>query len=103
LSIGTSLASSIINLVLSARIHHQNKSVIWPLFWSMAPGVLVGALLLGPVLLVILNSAHLKLIFGIFCILIFLQMFFQKQSDIEKILPHKMILGIFGVAIGAIY
>src|SRR5688500_13698474 len=63
ISIATSLASSIVNLVISTRAHHLKKSVKWSIFKAVTPGVVIGALIIGPIVITILNEAVLQIAF----------------------------------------
>ena len=103
LSIGTSLASSIINLLISTRSHAKRNSVLWFVFYTMAPSVLIGALLIGPLIILYINSEYLKIIFGIFCFLIFIQIIFSEKHETETYtLPSKTILSLIGLFIGSL-
>lgn len=79
--IGTSLASSLFNLVSSVRAHHVRQAVHWSVVRSMAPGLLLGALLLGPGLVRVLPGSVLKGIFGAFCLFMGLQLLRQGVRE----------------------
>jgi len=104
LSIGTSLACSIVNLIFSVRIHDRNQAIRWPIFFAMAPGVLVGALFLGPRILLMINSDYLKIGFGLFCLLIGIQMIFASKRDMvfQEKLPNNIVISFLGLCIGSI-
>lgn len=103
ISIATSLAGSIINLVLSTRAHHVKQAVRWQVFRAISPGVLMGALLIGPLIMLIVNENFLQTAFGVFCIFIFLQLvFFQNKKIEQEKLPGSLVLAGLGLFIGSI-
>jgi len=100
--IGTSLASSLFNLVFSVRAHHLRKVVQWPIVLSMMPGLLLGALLLGPLILRVMSSEILKGFFAGFCVFMAVQMAFQKNKEGQKEsrLPSTALLVFWGLLVG---
>lgn len=103
--IGTSLASSLVNLVSSVRAHHLRQTVQWPIVKLMAPGLLLGALLLGPGLVRILPNTTLKACFGVFCLLMGLQLLRrepQRQDGNFIALPHTVGLLAWGLLVGVL-
>lgn len=103
LCIGTSLASSIVNLAISVKVHERKSAVVWSIFTAMAPGVLVGALLLGPAMMFMINDDYLKITFGIFCLLIAVQMLFNNQILTEqKKMPSNILMSFVGLCIGSL-
>jgi uncharacterized membrane protein YfcA len=103
ISIATSLASSIVNLLIGVRSHHLRNAVKWPIFKAMAPGVLIGSLIIGPSILLFIKGEQLRILFGIFCLLIFFQMtFFKNKSETQEKLPSRRFLSAMGFIIGSI-
>lgn len=103
LSIGTSLASSIINLIIATRAHHMRNAVKWSVFQAMWPGVLGGTLVIGPLIMIMVNEKILQILFGVFCLLIFLQFVLQKHGAmVEERLPGKKQLALIGLGIGSL-
>ena len=43
LAIGTSLATIVVTSISSVRAHHRRGAVLWPIFWRLTPGIVVGA------------------------------------------------------------
>lgn len=79
LAVGTSLATIVITSISSIRAHHKRGGVIWPEFWRLTPGILLGAWL-GGVVAGMLDGLVLQRIFGIFAILVGLRMLFSGQT-----------------------
>ncbi len=101
--IATSLATSIINLIFSVRAHLLRDAVRWPVIVAMSPGVIVGALLLGPSVMKIMSGDILKIIFGLFCLISAAQMIFRKKSTTaQENLPNKKSMFLLGLATGSI-
>ncbi|MGN7612259.1 sulfite exporter TauE/SafE family protein [Magnetococcales bacterium HHB-1] len=73
LAVGTSLATITVTNISATFNHHQRKSVSWELAWQYTPGILLGALF-GVQLAVILSGETLRLLFGLFEILVGLKM-----------------------------
>lgn len=101
--IGTSLATSVINLIFSVTAHQRQGAVRWPVFVAMSPGVIAGALLIGPSIMKITPGDVLKIIFGVFCLISAAQMIFRKKnvSDQEN-LPGKTKLFLLGLTTGSV-
>lgn len=103
LSIGTSLAGSIINLLIAVRTHQRNHTIIWPLFITMTPSLLLGALLLGPALMIVIRVDYLKILFGLFCSFVSIHMLVGKENpNKHKAYPNKKMLSVLGISIGSL-
>lgn len=103
--IGTSLAASSVNLISSVIAHHRQQAVRWPVFIAMMPGIIAGALILGPGVMIFIKGNYLKLMFGIFCIIVSIRMFIEQRQHAthpEKLPQNKVILFITGLFIGSI-
>lgn len=102
--IGTSLASSIVNLISSVRSHHQQGAVRWVIFFAMSPGIILGSLLLGPSLILMVKGEYLKIGFGIFCLIAAIQMITAQKCVVEtpENLPSKIGLFFTGLGTGSI-
>lgn len=100
-AVGTSLAISIISLSMAAKVHYRHQAIIWKVFLLISPGVIVGSLLLGPLLLSIITGNVLKFFFAGFCIFVALQIFCKKQSAVQQHeLPKPIKFILFGVLTG---
>ena len=79
LAVGTSLATVVITSARSARSHHKKGSLSMDLFWTMAPGVLVGSLI-GTAVGSIVSGDVLTGIFGVLALVVALNMGFGKEE-----------------------
>ncbi len=103
LAIGTSLAVIVFTSISSVRAHHQRGSVAWPIFWRLTPGILLGAGL-GATVASALPQSALKMVFGIFELLVAAQMFLSLHVSAETKygLPGGLGMALAGALIGAV-
>lgn len=87
-AIGTSLATIVFTSISSIRAHHAHGAILWPVFWQMTPGILLGALI-GAAVADALPSDTLKLIFSPFLIAVAIQLALNKQPKAHRKLPAK--------------
>ena len=100
-SIGTSLATIAITSISSIRTHHHHQAIDWSVFRRITPGILVGGLL-GSVVAKFISGADLRLIFGLFMLLVAAQMIFGNASKPQRKLPGTAGMLISGTLIGSI-
>lgn len=98
-SIGTSLATIVITSLASIREHQKHQAIQWPVFKQITPGILVGGLL-GAVIAKLIGGEALRLIFGIFMLVVAAQMIFGNTSKPHRQLPNTSGMLIAGTAIG---
>lgn len=98
-SIGTSLATIVITSISSIRAHQQHQAIQWPIFKRMTPGILVGGLL-GASIAKVISGNDLRIIFGVFMLLVAAQMIFGNTSKPHRQLPKTLGMLIAGTAIG---
>lgn len=91
LAIGTSLATIVITSIASMRAHHRHQALLWPVFWRLTPGIVVGALL-GAAIADALPSATLQTVFGVFVLTVAAQMGFGAKPA-----PHRSLPGTLGM------
>jgi uncharacterized membrane protein YfcA len=96
LAIGTSLATIIVTSLSSVYAHHRRGAVLWPVFAAIAPGLIVGALL-GAAVADHLRSDMLRIAFGVFELLVALQMWFGARPA-----PHRQLLSAYGMTVAGI-
>jgi uncharacterized membrane protein YfcA len=101
LAIGTSLATIVITSVSSVYAHHKHGAVIWPVFWRLAPGIVIGALI-GAWSADALRSGTLQMVFGGFVLLVALQMLSGFRPSSERGIPGVTGLLLSGGMIGAV-
>lgn len=101
LAIGTSLATIVFTSISSVRAHHHHGAVRWELVWQLAPGIVVGAWL-GAALADRLQGDSLRIVFGVFELLVALQMGFNWRASAQRQLPGRPGMGLAGGGIGAV-
>ena len=99
LAVGTSLATIVFTSVSSVKSHHDKRAVLWPLFRPMAVGLLAGALL-GAMTAAQMNGVWLRLLIGLFAILIGVQMALGLRPRPGREVPGQAGLVATGTAIG---
>ena len=101
LALGTSLATIVITSVSSILAHHRHQAILWPVFWQLTPGILIGAWL-GGWLAGQLTTGWLKPVFGIFELLVGLHMLSGRQVRQHGSLPGAAAMTGAGGIIGSI-
>ncbi|OGT18827.1 MAG: hypothetical protein A2V90_01775 [Gammaproteobacteria bacterium RBG_16_57_12] len=100
-AIGTSLATILFTSIASLRAHHKRGAVLWPLARAMAPGIATGALA-GALLADKLSAGALRVFFGVFELLIALQMGLSLLPHGVRPLPGRVGLAGIGAVIGIV-
>lgn len=101
LALGTSLATIMVTSISSAYSHHQYGAVLWPVFVKLAPGIVIGAWL-GAAVADQLPSATLQKVFGVFELLVAVQLALNLKTAPHRTLPGKLMTGISGTVIGGV-
>ena len=101
MAVGTSLATIIITSAGSISQHHRKGAVLWSVLTWFTGGLVVGALL-GAKVADLLHGRALQILFGVFAILIAVQMLWGRQPRAGRTLPGPAGLTGVGVVIGAI-
>lgn len=65
-AIATSMATILFTSISSLMAHHRKGNVVWPIAISLAPGLILGGLLVGGALFAALKTAWLALFFAVF-------------------------------------
>lgn len=101
MAIGTSLAIIMLTSLASIRAHHQRGAVLWPVCWRLTPGIVLGALS-GAVVADALPDGVLKPLFGVFELLVALQMWLGVKPSAQRDMPGWSGMGFTGWVIGAV-
>lgn len=101
MALGTSLATIVMTSTSSVRAHHKRGAVLWQVVWRLTPGIVVGTLM-GAMLADMLSSGTLKHIFGIFALLVALQMGLGAKPAPHRRLPGRSGMGLAGWIIGGV-
>ncbi len=97
LAVTTSLATIIITSAAATYAHHKKNAVLWPTVQRLAPGLFIGAGV-GGLLADSVSSSALQIIFGIFEILVGIQIGLDLKPKTQTVLPGT--LGLAGAGIG---
>ncbi len=100
-AIGTSLAVIGLTGISSTRSHHARGGVIWPVFWKLAPGIVVGSLI-GATVAHLVSSEVLKRCVGFGALLIAIQMLIDAAPKATRSTPGALGLGLVGTLIGGL-
>ena len=98
-AVTTSLATIIITSLFATYTHHQKKAVSWSIVNRIAPGALLGACL-GALVADSLSSNILRILFGLFEILVAIQIWFEIKPMSNISLPGAGGFTISGLGIG---
>ena len=101
LAVGTSLATIIFTSLSSVSAHHRRGAVVWPTFWAMTPGIIIGALF-GAMIARFIPSLSLRTLFGVFELFVALQMALSLKPSAHRGLPGKPGMSGAGAVIGAL-
>jgi uncharacterized membrane protein YfcA len=101
LALGTSSATIMITAISSIISHHRRGAILWPVALQLSPGIVLGALS-GAAVAHLLSSDTLRVVFGIFVLLIAIQMGFGAQPAPHRQLPRWEGMSLVGVIIGLI-
>lgn len=101
LAIGSSLATIVVTSISSIRAHHRRGAVLWPVFWRLTPGIVVGAWV-GAAIADALPSAILSKVFAIFVLTVAAQMGFGAKPAPHRELPGTVGMAAAGGMIGAV-
>ena len=106
-AIATSLATITFTSISSVRAHHKRGAVLWNVVASVAPGILLGALL-GAQIASLLSTFWISLIFCCFVGFSAFKMFMNKPPKADRELPGNIgrifvgtIIGVLSALVGA--
>jgi len=101
MAVATSLATIVFTSVASAWAHHRHQAVLWPSVLALTPGIILGSIG-GALLAHHLPSPALRTIFGIFEILVGVQVGFGFKPGAHTSLPGRGGMLMAGGGIGAL-
>jgi uncharacterized membrane protein YfcA len=97
LALGTSLACMIVSSTASIRAHAKRQTVMWKVFYAMAPGIITGAFLTSRIA-VHIGPVCIALFFSLFMGLVAVQMFVGWQLKASA--RPATLSGLFAVGVG---
>lgn len=99
MAVGTSLATIVVTSISSVWAHHSLGNVRWPVFVTLVPGIAVGVWL-GVNVAGRLPGEQLQLAFGLFMVVVALQMGLGLRPSPSRRLPGRGGMGMAGAVIG---
>lgn len=100
-AIGTSLASIVFTSISSVFAHHRRGAVLWRQFARLTPGIVMGAWL-GAAVADFLPGDSLRVVFGVFELLVAAQMGFALKPNPHRQMPGAAGTSLAGTAIGTV-
>jgi uncharacterized protein len=101
LAVGSSLATVVFTSITSAMAHHRHGAVRWPVVRRLSPGIVAGAAL-GAVLAEHAPGRFLRVFFGLFELLVAVQLALAPRPDAHRDLPGTGGMWLVGTGIGAL-
>jgi uncharacterized membrane protein YfcA len=101
MAIATSTATIVFTSISSVRAHHAFDAVLWPVFWRLAPGMLVGSFV-GPQIVSGMSTTLLAVVFAVFAGFIATSMLLGRKPKPTRELPGPVGLFGSGVVIGMV-
>lgn len=96
---GTSLAIMMFTAQSTVRAHIREQAVIWPIFYQLWPGIIVGTVL-GAVLAHHLPSQWLRVILGIVLLFVALKMLLPSKFVKREFTAPRWLTTIFSLVVG---
>jgi uncharacterized membrane protein YfcA len=100
-AIGTSLATIVMTSLSSIRAHQRRGAILWPVFRTITPGILLGGLL-GAVVADLIPGETLKIVFALFILVVAAQMASGLATRPHRTLPPPAGMLAVGSVIGGI-
>lgn len=101
MAVATSLAIMLFSSLSSVIAHQRKGAILWPIVKQLLPGLLLGALL-GALIADSVSSETLGRVFGVFLLLIGLQMLRGGRKQANNPLPGALATATVGFGIGSI-
>ena len=90
MAIATSMATIIFTSMSSVRAHHKRGAVRWDIFKTLAPGIVLGALLASVGVFSLIKGASLALFFAGFVAFSATQMFLDRKPSPSRQMPKTL-------------
>ena len=87
MAIATSMATIFFTSMSSVRAHHRRGMVRWDLVKGIAPGIMIGALIVSIGIFSLLKGAWLSLMFGVLVTVAALQMLLDRKPKPTRQMP----------------
>lgn len=101
-AIATSMSMIMFTSLSSMRAHHKQGAVLWPVVFSLVPGIILGGLLAGGVAFRFISMAWLALFFAVFVGYSGMNMLRSKKPKASRQLPGVAGRTAVGTGIGFI-
>jgi len=101
MAVATSLATMLFTSMSSLLAHHRRGAIMWDLVRQMVPGLLTGALL-GSFIADAIGNRALGNVFGIFALLVGIQMFKGARKQSDRPMPGRIAITGTGFGIGTV-
>ncbi len=101
MAVATSLATMLFTSMSSLLAHHRRAAILWTLVKQMLPGLMLGALL-GSLIADRIGNAALGQAFGVFALLVAVQMLHGSSQAGEIALPGQLKAAGTGFGIGTL-
>ena len=101
MAVATSLATIVFTATSSTLAHHKRKAVLWPIVFSITPGIIIGAWF-GGIFASNLDSEVLSKIFAVFELLVAIHLILKKQTRQHQAAINKAVASAGGLVIGFI-
>ena len=101
LAISTSLATIVFTAISASLAHQKKKAIVWSTVKHLTPGIVLGAIV-GAMIADALPSQHLRILFGVFEILVAIQIWFNLKPKAQQTLPGSSGLVLAGFMIGTL-
>jgi len=101
MAVATSLATMLFTSMSSLLAHHRRGAILWSLVRQMIPGLLAGALL-GSIIADRIGNAALGNVFGVFALIVGLQMLRGTRQTASHSLPGWLAVTGTGFGIGTV-
>jgi len=101
-AVATSMATIVFTSLSSIRAHHSRKAIRWDLVRTLAPGIVVAALLVGAFIYPLVKGAALALLFALLVGFSATQMLVNRKPKASRELPGTAGRLVAGGVIGAV-